>query len=150
VTRDAQLVRFTNATAQPLELRVITNTRTGGSTNITRADLIRAGREHHAAIVGSTLVTWPAGPAGTPTADRQPKPGQLTTGDHDTIDGVRVTVGDRSLTLAWTAPDEELTYEIHHSHDARDWQPAGQTASPAYHLDNLTNGQPYFIRITAH
>src|SRR5690606_38049913 len=46
VTRDAQLVRFTNATAQPLELRVITNTRTGGSTNITRADLIRAGREH--------------------------------------------------------------------------------------------------------
>lgn len=149
LTHDGQLVRFTTNIAQPLELRVITNATTGRSTTVTRADLLRAGSTHHVAIVGATLITWPAGESGTPTADTQARPGQLTSGEHEALDGMRVTSGDRSLTLAWAGTDEELTYEVHHSHDARAWALAGQTVSPAYHVADLTNGQPYFVRVTA-
>ncbi len=149
ITQDAKLVRFTNNTTQPLEIRLITNETTGGSTTITRADLIRAGQEHHAAIIGADLITWPANTPGTPTATHQLTPGNLGPGQHENLDNLRVTIGDQSLTLAWDAPEEDLTYQIHHSHDARDWQQAGQTTSPTYHLDNLTNGQPYFLRLTA-
>lgn len=155
ITNDGQLVTFTSNIATPLELTVQIPPEQDGqpprNTSVARADLLRAGNQYHAAIVGSALFTWPAGTTETTTATRQDSPNQPRKLPGTNIDTVHVTPGDQTLTITWAAPeDQELTYQIQHSRAARDWTHAGTTTTPHYHLDNLTNGQPHYLRLTAH
>jgi len=151
ITTDGKLITFTTNTATPLELNTDVldhkGRPKGNQTTVTRADLLRAGTTYHAAIVGSSLFTWPAD---TTTATRQAPPQEPRYLNHDTLENVQVTPGNTTLTITWNEPDDQdLTYQIHHSHTARDWTLASTTTSPHYHLNDLTNGQPHYLRITA-
>ena len=151
VTRDARLVRFTSAVARPHELRVTTNEQAARGVTVARADLLAAGETYHAAIVGSALVTWPAGhDAGAAPAARQSTPGERPPLEHDDLPNVTVTPGNASLTIAWAAPSETVNaYQVQLAADAKTWQHAAHTTDAGVHVTGLTNGQPYYLRILA-